>query len=100
MSTHVIVCGHLDVDPAERERYLNTCRGVVEQGRAAPGCLDFAISPDLLDPGRVNIVERWEDQASVEAFRGDGVGPDDEQATMIRSAWVTEHDVAATRTLS
>lgn len=94
----VIVSGHLMVDPDDRETYLDGCRNVVAMGRAAPGCLDFAISPDLRDPGRINIFERWESQAAVEAFRGTGT-PND-QAAQIRSADVAEYDVATTRTLT
>jgi quinol monooxygenase YgiN len=39
---------------------------VVEKARR---CLDFAITADLIDPGQVNILERWESQAAVETFR-------------------------------
>jgi quinol monooxygenase YgiN len=42
---------------------------VVEKARGTTGCLDFAITADLIDPGRVNIFERWESQAAVKAFR-------------------------------
>ena len=35
---------------------------VVEKARGADGCLDFAITDDLLDTGRVNLFERWESQ--------------------------------------
>jgi hypothetical protein len=42
---------------------------IVEQARRAIGCLDVAICADLLDPGRVNIFERWESQTALEAFR-------------------------------
>lgn len=94
----VIVTGHLLVDPADRDGYLADCREVVARGRAAEGCLDFALSPDLLDPARVNILERWASQDAVQAFRGAGT-PDDLGAR-IRDALVTEHDVAATRVLS
>jgi len=44
----VIVSGHLIVAAEDREAYLATCVGVVEAGRQAPGCLDFALSPDIL----------------------------------------------------
>ncbi len=94
----VIVAGHLLVDPAQRGAYLETCRAVVEQARATPGCLDFALSADLVDDRRINIVERWQTQAAVEAFRGSGV--DDEQGDVIRSASVAEYDVADVRRLS
>ncbi len=32
-------------------------------GPPRPGCLDFALSADLVEPGRINIFERWESQA-------------------------------------
>ena len=67
------------------------CVDVVSQGRAAAGCLDFALSADFIDPGRINIFERWESQAAVEAFRGSGV--DDEQGAAIASASVAEYEV-------
>lgn len=94
----IIVAGHLVVDAVGRDAYLQTCRAVVEQARSAPGCLDFALSADLVDERRINILERWETQADVEAFRGSGV--DDEQGALIRSASVAEYDVADVRQLS
>lgn len=94
----VIVAGHLVVDPKEREAYLAGCVSVVEQARRANGCLDFAITADLLDPGRVNVFERWESRTAVETFRGSG--PDDEQSTAVLSATVAEYDVSDTRSLT
>ncbi len=94
----VIVAGHIIVDPAQRESYLAGCVSVVEHARVASGCVDFAISADLVDPGRINIFERWESQAAVEAFRGSG--PSDEQGTAMLSASVAEYDVADGRSLS
>jgi quinol monooxygenase YgiN len=93
----VIVAGHVVVDPEQRDDYLSACVEVVRQARRAPGCLDFVLSADLLEPGRVNILERWESQAAVEAFRGSG--PSFEQANMIRAASVAEYDVAHERNL-
>ncbi len=49
----VIVAGHLVVVPAQRKSYLGDCTRVVEQARQAPGCLDFVIGADLLDPARI-----------------------------------------------
>jgi quinol monooxygenase YgiN len=95
---HVIVAGHLFVEPSARAAYLAGCVDVVRQARAAPGCLDFAISGDLLDAGRINVYERWESQSAVEAFRGSG--PSDEQAAVVTSASVAEYDVASWRSLT
>ncbi|GAA5170557.1 antibiotic biosynthesis monooxygenase [Pseudonocardia eucalypti] len=81
-----------------REAYLASCVEVVEQARREPGCLDFAIGADLVDPGRINIVERWDSRQSVETFRGDG--PSGEQAASILAAAVAEYDVAESRSLT
>ncbi len=99
MSTsQVIVAGHLMVEPAARDAYLESCAAVVRAARAAPGCLDFTISADLVEAGRISIFERWESPSAVEAFRGDGVG-DDQQAAII-AASVAEYDVADSRSLT
>ena len=93
----VIVAGHVVVDPKRRDSYLTGCVEVVRQARRTPGCLDFALSADVLEPGRINVFERWESQAAVEAFRGSG--PSDEQAEAIVSASVAEYDIADERVL-
>ena len=55
----VIVAGHITVDPEQRESYLAGSTSVVEKARRADGCLDFAITAGLIDPGRVNLFELW-----------------------------------------
>jgi quinol monooxygenase YgiN len=93
----VIVAGYIVVEPAQRDGYLAECQGVVRQARQTPGCRDFVISADLLDPNRVNVFERWESQAAVDAFRGSG--PSGEQQSLIVSAAVSEYDVGGERRL-
>jgi quinol monooxygenase YgiN len=93
----VIVAGHIVVDPEQRDDYLSGCVEVVRQARRTPGCLDFSLSADLLEPGRINILERWETQAAVEAFRGNGPSP--EQGAAIVAGSVAEYDVGDERSL-
>jgi quinol monooxygenase YgiN len=93
----VIVAGHITVDPEQRESYLAGCMSVLGKARRADGCLDFAITADLLDPGRVNLFERWESQAAVETFRRSG--PSNKQRAAILSASVAEYDIADVRSL-
>jgi quinol monooxygenase YgiN len=93
----VIVAGHITVDPEQRESCLAAFVRVVEKARRADGCLDFAITADLLDPGRVNLFERWESQAAVKAFRSSAPR---KQGAAMRSASVAEYDVADVRPLS
>jgi quinol monooxygenase YgiN len=93
----VIVAGHLLVDPERRASYLDGCVGVVEQARAAEGCLEFSITADLVDPARIQVFERWGSRTAMEAFRG---GPSEEQAGAITGASVVEYDVAGMRSLT
>jgi quinol monooxygenase YgiN len=92
-----IVAGHITVEPQQRERYLAFCASVVERARGAAGCLDVAIAADLIDPGRVNIFERWESQAALEAFRRSA--PANEQRAAMLSVSVAEYDIADVRPL-
>jgi quinol monooxygenase YgiN len=94
----VIVAGHITVTPDQREPCLVASVSVVEEARRAGGCLDFAITADLLDPGRVNLLERWESQAAVNAFRRSA--PRRKQGAAMRSASVATYDVADVRPLS
>jgi quinol monooxygenase YgiN len=94
----VIVAGFLLVEPLQRDGYLAGCRAVVEEARRTPGCLDFTISADLVDPDRIAIFERWESRAAVEAFRGSG--PSDDQQGSITSASVCEYDVGNEKRLT
>ncbi|MBF6343127.1 antibiotic biosynthesis monooxygenase [Nocardia cyriacigeorgica] len=74
----LIVAGYLRV--TDRDRYLEACREVVEQAREAPGCLDFTLGADLLEP----------DRAAVEVFRGEGTSG--ELDVQITAADVREFD--------
>ncbi len=94
----VIVAGHLVVDPKDRDDYLSGCVEVIREARRTPGCLDFSLSADLLEPGRINIFERWESAAAVEAFRGSGTGA--EQSAAILAASVAEYDAGSQRSLT
>jgi quinol monooxygenase YgiN len=75
----LIIAGHLVVDPQDRDAYVAECVSIVEAARDAPGCLDFSITADSVDPARVRVFERWEDEAQMLAFRdAPGDGPEGE----------------------
>ncbi|MBA3303949.1 MAG: antibiotic biosynthesis monooxygenase [Acidimicrobiia bacterium] len=93
----IIVAGPIWVDPAERDGYLDGCVELMEAARATTGCLDFHLTADPLDAGRINVFEQWESVEAVEAFRGSG--PSDEQAATIRRAEVVQHEVASSTSL-
>ena len=65
----LIIAGHYLVDAAQRDAYVEAFRDLVTRARAAPGCLDVAITADTVDSTRVNMYERWEDEDTLAAFR-------------------------------
>lgn len=65
----LIIAGHYLVDAAQRDAYVEAYRDLVTRARAAPGCLDVAITADTVEPERVNMFERWEDEGTLAAFR-------------------------------
>ena len=89
----LIIAGHLVVDPAARDAYVDDCRTVVSAALAAPGCRDFAISADGADPARIRIFERWEAEEPMLAFRGSG--PTGDQQTAIVDADVRRYEISS-----
>jgi len=75
-STMLIIAGHVTMDPDQRDEYVATFADMVERSRAAPGCLDVAITADSVEAGRVNVFERWASKEDVEAWRAVADAPD------------------------
>ena len=62
----IIVSGKIIVDSQDRASYLEGCREVIELARKSPGCLDFHLSADPIENGRINVYEQWETVEDVE----------------------------------
>ena len=89
----LIIAGFLITDPTERDAFVAEGTTVVSLARNAPGCLDFSMTADTLDPRRVNVFERWESEEELLAFRGSG--PDSDTAAKILDADVQAYVVAS-----
>lgn len=89
----LIIAGHLIVDAKDRDAFVAEGAKVVEMARNAPGCSDFSITADTLDPQRVNIFERWETEEELLTFRGSG--PDSGTAARIVDADVQRYVIAS-----
>ena len=89
----LIVAGKLRLAPEARDAYLAGCHEVIRQARKAPGCLDFALTADPLEPDRINVYERWSDEELLLAFRGNGPTP--EQAAEIRLTDVVTYRISS-----
>jgi len=57
----VIIAGHLLVEPAEGDAYVDAMRDLVTRARAFDGCIHLAITADSVDPDRTNNIEIWRD---------------------------------------
>jgi quinol monooxygenase YgiN len=89
----IIVSGKLYVEPDARDEYLAGCLDVIEQARAAPGCLDFVLASDPIEPDRINVYEQWESDAHLDRFRG--AGPESDQVAAIRDAQVVKYRISS-----
>jgi quinol monooxygenase YgiN len=90
----IIVSGTLHVDPAQRDAFLQARVPILEHARAAPGCLDFSLTADLLDAGRVNVYERWRSREDLLAYRRGG-GPVLDDSIPVTAADVELHHISA-----
>jgi len=88
----VIVVGRLEVEAADRDDFIQRCAPVMKMARETPGCAAFALSPDPLVATWVNVYERWDDAAALEAFRGNG--PTGDEFALVTAAEVVQYTVA------
>jgi quinol monooxygenase YgiN len=72
----VIIAGYLTLQPTERQAFIDSHRDLVQRARAYSGCLDVAISPDPIEPDRVNMIEIWRSEEDLQAWRKVADGPD------------------------
>ena len=89
----LIIAGFLKVDPADRATFLAVNADVVGLAREAAGCLDFVQAADPLDPGRINVFERWASEDDLLTFRGAGQPATD--SPPIQSADVKRYVISA-----
>jgi quinol monooxygenase YgiN len=89
----IIVAGRLYVRPERRDAFLAAAIEAVKQARRSTGCHDFVVAADPIEPDRVNVYERWDSEASLTAFRGEG--PSSELSAEILRADVQRHQVSA-----
>lgn len=55
----LIITATLYVDPERRGEFLAGTPDEIRQARSEPGCVDFIVAADPVEPGRVNLFEQW-----------------------------------------
>ena len=65
----VILAGTIRVAPERLAELRPHLRAQVEGSRAEPGCLDYALSEDPLDPGLIRVFEHFVDEEALAFHR-------------------------------
>lgn len=63
----IVIEGTVRVPPERVEAARPAMETMIRASRAEPGCIDYAYSVDLLDPGLVRVTERWESREALKA---------------------------------
>lgn len=85
----IIVSGKIYVRSGARAKFLAESAQSMLLARSAPGCRDFVVAADPIEPNRVNVYEEWESEESLLAFRDSG--PDNDLTSVIEDAFVLRH---------
>ncbi|MEU4245486.1 antibiotic biosynthesis monooxygenase [Actinoplanes sp. NPDC026619] len=56
----LIIAGHGYVDPDHTDDFVTGFIESMTRTRKEDGCLDYVVSADPLEAGRVNVLEMWE----------------------------------------
>lgn len=98
----ILVTGHIRIAPQNVERARPHMRKVLETTRGETGCILYAFGEDVLDPGLIRIVERWQDWPSL-AAHDKAVHVDAWRAALkeigVIDREVTAHEAGASRSL-
>jgi quinol monooxygenase YgiN len=87
----IIVAGQIEVQPGQRQRFLDGSQMAMRLARETTGCEDFVVAADPLDEQRVNVFEVWRSRQALHDFRD--AGPDDGLTALIVRARVREYEV-------
>ncbi|MPZ81299.1 MAG: antibiotic biosynthesis monooxygenase [Actinophytocola sp.] len=71
----LIIAGKLYVAPEERDKFVDGHVEVVKRAREYAGCIDLAISADMIEDGRVNMIEVFESEEALASWRKIAPGP-------------------------
>ena len=64
----IVIEGTVRIPPARLEDARPVMEQMIRASRAEAGCLDYAYSVDVLDPGLVRVSERWESRDALAAY--------------------------------
>lgn len=87
----IIVAGSLIIKSGLRDEFVARSLEDVVLARSNLSCEDFSVSPDPIDPKRVNIFEKWHSKSDLDAFRN--AGPETDIFSLVESFDVHEYEI-------
>lgn len=63
----IIIEGTVRLPPENIEKARPAMEKMIRASRAEQGCIDYAYSVDLMEPGLVRVTERWESREALAA---------------------------------
>jgi quinol monooxygenase YgiN len=63
----LVIAGTIRMDPAKVDEATPATVDVMKATRAEAGCVAYAFSRDLGDPGLIHVFEEWESQEALDA---------------------------------
>jgi quinol monooxygenase YgiN len=94
----LIVAGTGYVDPDRRDALLESLAPALRQARTTPGCLDYVVAADPIEPDRVNIYERWESETHLTTHLA-GIAQTAPPMPDVRSVEVVRYEISGSRPL-
>ncbi len=65
----LIITGKLYVAPEDRDKFVDGHIEIMKRAREHDGCIDLAISADMIEDGRVNMIEVFESEEALASWR-------------------------------
>ncbi|MFC4016124.1 putative quinol monooxygenase [Nonomuraea purpurea] len=92
----LIVAGKGYVDPEQRQTFLAGLEASVRHTRAEPGCLDYVVAADPVEPGRINVYERWESKEHLEAHLA-AMAPPAQPAPAVLGREIAKYEISSSQ---
>ena len=93
----VIVAGTIEVDPDQRDAFLQGRADSILTTRKEPGCVEYSFSADANDPGLIRIFEIWESGDALQTHLGVLASQQGQQTSgpAPKNASVTRYEVSS-----
>lgn len=66
----LVIAGTIRIDPDKQAEAIPAALEVMEATRAEAGCISYAFSASLGEPGLIHVFEEWESQEALDAHFG------------------------------